>query len=120
MSYPAVLNNGLIIRSLKGECYLRLRDGLAMSFAGEVLREPLSCEDCLSQCSRHKGSTGISGKSFDIEIRMQHEGMYLCYKCPSCGVSVTEDTSLIALSNTIKSIENDPACCRCRKAQAAA
>lgn len=119
MSYPAILNNDLIVRSLKGACYLRLRDGLGVSFAGEVLREHLSCDDCLSQCSGHKASTGISGKSFDFEIRMHDSGACLCFKCPSCGVSVTEDTSLIELSNTMKSIENDPSCCRCRKAQAA-
>jgi len=118
MSYPAVLNSMLIARSLKGECYLRLRDGVAMSFAGEVLREHLSCGDCFSQCSRHKSSTGISGKNFDIEIRMHDSGACLCYKCPSCGVSVTEDTSLIELSNTLKSVESDPACCHCRKVQA--
>lgn len=118
MSYPAVLNNGLIVRSLKGACYLRLRDGLGVSFAGEVLQEHLSCDDCLSQCSGHKDSTGISGKSFDIEIRMHDRGARFGYKCPSCGVSVTEDTSLIELSNTMKSVENDPACYHCRKGRA--
>jgi|JI10StandDraft_1071094.scaffolds.fasta_scaffold164417_4 hypothetical protein len=118
MSYPAILNNELIVRSLKGECYLRLRDGLGVSFAGEVLREHLSCGDCLSQCSSHKDSTGITGKSFGIEIKMHDSGVSLWYSCPSCGVSVTEDTSLIDLSTTMKSIESDPACCRCRKVQA--
>ena len=37
MSLPAVVNNELIVRSLKGKCYIRLRDGLGMSFAGETL-----------------------------------------------------------------------------------
>jgi hypothetical protein len=118
MSLPAVVNNELIVRSLKGKCYIRLRDGLGMSFAGETLGEHLSCADCVSQCSSHKDSTGITGKSFGIEIKMHDSGVSLWYSCPSCGVSVTEDTSLIDLSTTMKSIESDPACCRCRKVQA--
>ena len=102
----ALLNAIELARRLNGRCAITKR-GSIISRDG---REHADCSTCEAQCGI--GEMGMAGDDFSIVGTTQ--GAKLKWRCPGCGVIVTETTRAIEAHAHADRIKQDPLCHKCR------
>lgn len=96
-----------------GECRVDIRTGDMFSVDGTT---PKSCADCPSLCEQGKQATGLAGSTLQFKTEIVGESrVNMTWACPGCGVMVNEESPLLAIEKTAKTIEADPLCHRCRR-----
>lgn len=91
-------------------CTQDIRTGRAFDFTG---RDMAGCHECAGcdSVSRDQELGVIDGMTI-----VSHSGtVRLCWPCPSCGTSVSEDTVPITAIDHAAEISKDPLCFSCRK-----
>lgn len=110
MSAAVVLNRE-IARRLNGQCQIDIRTGAGLSLLGDRQAD-FSCAGCLSPCETHTESMVAVGEGFSLVVAGSETK--LKWPCPSCGVEVSEDTSVLLAHDTASKVQADPLCHRCR------
>jgi hypothetical protein len=97
-----------LARKMNGDC--------AQVSGGVLARDGnkhADCSTCHAVCGK-SNDMGLADAGFRIARTL--EGLALNWACPSCGVEVTEATTLFSASADARKIAADALCGRCRAA----
>jgi len=92
-------------------CSVRLRSGHEFDRSGQSHAKGGACANCFG-CESRSGEMGMADAGFSLERK--HGVLRLSWACPGCGITVTEDTSLMSSAADAKVVAADPLCHHCR------